>query len=324
MGTLGTLDANGNLWLVLPDGDLDVTPKVLVTGPDFYIYGVGADKYKLVHHTKNQALTDKNRGRLKIGVGEELEFYFADTSEDGPPNDTLTQLADWQTTVGHFYTQLSTPIVALMSAPDTKQRFEVWAHVHGVDLPHITYDVKEPAGFDTNHTHIVSTFTNRFPKGVSEARMQIYVYMQPTDVSFYKVWMEEVGEDATNIWGYFTDTNLWTTNPAVALTHKGDRPHSGKADDPFQLDSNNLWDTHFDVCDSDSLPANSSGNWSPGGGFTWNIPWKWGVGFGNITHLMTNGWQQVFMVDADGKVTITKFNNLSVTRDTNNVVVPSL
>ena len=43
-----------------------------------------------------------------------------------------------------------------------------------------------------------------------------------------------------------------------------------------------------------------------------------------MTNLMSNGWQQVFKVDTNGKVTITKFNTLTVTRDTNNVVVPSL
>jgi len=44
----------------------------------------------------------------------------------------------------------------------------------------------------------------------------------------------------------------------------------------------------------------------------------------NATNLVTNGWQQVFTIDANGKVTITKFNNLTVTRDTNSVVIPSL
>jgi hypothetical protein len=152
--------------------------------------------------------------------------------------------------------------------------------------------------------------------------------MQPTYVSFYKVWMEEVGEDAINITGYFADTNLWTTDPAGYLSHKGSYWGS-LADRPFQLDDNNVWENTgnaiWDTCGSGPLPVNSAGNWSPGGSFTWNIPWKWGVGvYQNIVNYETNGWQQVFTVDSNGKVTITKFNNLSVTRDTNNVVVPSL
>ena len=44
----------------------------------------------------------------------------------------------------------------------------------------------------------------------------------------------------------------------------------------------------------------------------------------NLVGRTSNGWEQVFNVDSNGKVTITKFNTLTVTRDTNNVVVPSL
>ena len=44
----------------------------------------------------------------------------------------------------------------------------------------------------------------------------------------------------------------------------------------------------------------------------------------NATNLVTNGWQQVFTIDANGKVTITKFDHITVSRDTNNVVTPSL
>ena len=119
-------------------------------------------------------------------------------------------------------------------------------------------------------------------------------------------------------WNYIADG----TDPFTA-----EGPH-GKGDDPFQLEANNLWQAFWsgtwDYCDSGQLPPNSAGNWSPGGSFTWNIPWKWGVGINNMTNYMANGWQQFFNVDSNGKVTITKFNTLTVTRDTNNVVVPSL
>jgi len=112
------------------------------------------------------------------------------------------------------------------------------------------------------------------------------------------------------------------TNPAVKLTHKG-KPDDGRADDPFQLSSDNLWATRFDACDSGSLDPLPTGGWA-GGSFTWNIPWEWWVEGSHATNLVTNGWQQVFTIDANGKVTITKFNNLTVTRDTNSVVIPSL
>jgi hypothetical protein len=79
-----------------------------------------------------------------------------------------------------------------------------------------------------------------------------------------------------SITDYFTDTNLFTTNPAAFLSHKGGY-FTPLADYPFKLDANNLWDTNWDVCDSGPLPVNSAGNWSPGGSYTWNIPWKWGL-----------------------------------------------
>jgi hypothetical protein len=320
IGDLGKLDTESNLWCALPDNDAkDITPTVAGLVPDDYTFTASQQKFPVIHNTVCPALTDANLNRTNIGVGEEVDLRFA-------TSDLLTQTANWATSLGQFCgVQMSSPVVAVFTAPDTAQQVTVTPSVHGVELPPITFNVKEPSGFDPIHTHIVSTYTNDplYTVNQSEAEMHIYVYMRPTDVSFYKVWMMEVGEDATNITDYFTDTNLFTTNPSVALSHKGGF-YTSKADYPFRLDSNNLWDTNWDTCSSGPLPVNSTGNWSPGGSFTWNVPWKWGIGMANITHLMTNSWQQVFKVDANGKVTITKFNKITVTRDTNNVVVPSL
>ena len=312
IGRFGHLDSDGNLYVVLPDNDPDDIP-VYVPGNKNYTFTLGAREITMVHEVVHPALTDANLNRTNLGVGEQVNFHFSDDSI----------VATWNETAGSMTLNASTGMYEY-EAPDTAQKVDVTPTVNGVELPKITFNVLEPTGFDPVHTRIVSTFTNIFDKGIAEARMQINVYMQPTDVSFYNVWMEEVGEDATNITDYFTDTNLFTTNPAGRLSHKGGF-NTTLADYPFQLDSNNLWESGWDTCDSGPLSVNSVGNWSPGGSFTWNIPWKWGVGsHGNITHLMTNGWQQVFTVDSNGKVTITKFNNLTVTRDTNNVVVPSL
>ena len=53
--------------------------------------------------------------------------------------------------------------------------------------------------------------------------------------------------------------------------------------------------------------------WSQGQ-FTWNVPWKWWIG--SNTNSMTNGWQQVFTIDASGTVTVSKFGH-TVTRSIN-------
>jgi hypothetical protein len=127
--------------------------------------------------------------------------------------------------------------------------------------------------------------------------------------------MEEVGEDATNITGYFT------SNAPLSHINNG-------ADVEFKLSENNMWDhdatnNNYDYCYYQLIP---SGGWTSGS-FTWKIPWKWGVaddfGSGKITNYVTNGWQQVFNIDSSGTFKITKFDSYWVQRTTNNVITNS-
>ena len=55
--------------------------------------------------------------------------------------------------------------------------------------------------------------------------------------------------------------------------------------------------------------------WSSGQ-FTWNIPGKWWVEGSTNKNSIANGWQQVFTIDANGTMTVTKFNH-TATRTTN-------
>jgi hypothetical protein len=134
--------------------------------------------------------------------------------------------------------------------------------------------------------------------------------MQPTTVSFYRVQMIEIGENATAVTGYFT--SHWP------LAHD----FNAQADHWHPVDQNNLIDeaSKMDTCrysGNNLMPS----PWSPGGQFTWPIPAFWSVG-GGPTNTLT--WSdQVFKLDASGTMTITKFNQ-TVTRTYYNVITPKL
>jgi len=66
VGTLGNLDANGDLWLVLPDGDPDVT----IYGPAlcYYIFSVLAMKLTLVHHVTHGAAYNSSVDRTMLAA----------------------------------------------------------------------------------------------------------------------------------------------------------------------------------------------------------------------------------------------------------------
>lgn len=61
--------------------------------------------------------------------------------------------------------------------------------------------------------------------------------------------------------------------------------------------------------------------WAPGQ-IIINIPVDWKIGDNGPTNSMT-GWNQVISISGNGTVTVTKYGK-TVTRDTNNVVDPSL
>src|SRR5262249_54013578 len=82
--------------------------------------------------------------------------------------------------------------------------------------------------------------------------------------------------------------------------------------------------------DDNSLPNGDSCStpalmqpWVGGGHFTWHIPAKWRVGDAGEATDLSSWSEQVFSMDSNGTVTISKFNQ-TVTRTTNNVTTPSL
>ena len=298
VGTMGSAGGDGNLWVALAD---NAEPDVTVVAPGIKHYNAWASptKYELVHQTVNPALTDTNLARLNLGVGEEVDFHFSN-EVDG----SITAAASWSKTAGFLdYSSGFEEFEAL----DTAQTATVTVTAEGVTLPPVTFNVLEPSGIATN-TYKVNEYTNYFHVGNSGAGMYIRVYIAPTDVSFYRVQCMEVGEDATNITGYYTNYMSLPGYPSN-LSHIGQG-----ANDPFQINTDNSWE-HTPSRDWDNAwwqNLTPPPSWSAGG-FIWNIPGAWTVD-GSTWHTNMTPWSQVFTNQADGTMTIQKFG-LSVTRN---------
>lgn len=74
IGSIGTLTADGTYWKALPDGQsLDATP--LVSGPDFYAFGVGAQKYPMtILASSSTTNADLSTDTPEFCVGQTVSF----------------------------------------------------------------------------------------------------------------------------------------------------------------------------------------------------------------------------------------------------------
>jgi hypothetical protein len=286
IGGFGTLDTNGNLYVVLPDNDPDtITPHVDVPN---YAFGVAANEMPFTHLTEYPALTDTNRARLNVGVGEQVDL-------SGMPGNTVWSVSGGglSATNGGAVTFTATSNAPAGGAPAT-----VTAQVNNDAAVTLNFNVFPPGAPDI----VDVTSLKTYDIGSAGAGMNLQIYYGPLNVSFYRVSLLEVGENASNIQGYFANTNLWTTNPAVALKHN---PNSWTP-----LDQNNsLGDQAFSQLGGFPQP------WSVGQ-FTWVIPNEWEIGNGPTNSLP--GCSQTFTIDSSGTVTISKLGR-TVTRSTNEV-----
>jgi thrombospondin type 3 repeat protein len=290
IGGFGNLDSNSNLFVMLPDNDPDtVTPKV--NGNNNYSFTINAQKYKLVTYTEYPALSNTNRNRTTIGVAEQVDLSF---------NPTMPFAMDWTTTAGGLSATFDSSTT--FTAPsNATPNVTVTATLRGgksVTFP--PFNVVEPAGID--HAQIIGT--NSYPLGAAGAGMINEVWIAPTYVSFYRVNVMEVGEDATNIYGFFDDTNYFTTNPASQL-------HHSTADKWTHLNSDNALSDDAAIHSGGYLP------WAAGG-YGWNIPQRWQVDGSGVTNSMT-GIYSSFQIDSNGTTTSSKYGNW-IQRTTNNVI----
>jgi hypothetical protein len=285
IGSLGNLNTNGTLWVVLPaHTQVPVTPHA--NGSMFNQGGVYAQGYQLV--SQCWASTPTNRARTTIGVGETVNVFF---------QPSLPINVNWTISAGSL-TSTSGPGTWLI-APSNATTTTITASI-GRQSVSIPFTVVEPSGVD----HVTFRGTDSLSKNVAGAGMYMNVYIAPINVSFYRVSMLEVTNAATSVTGYFT--SHW---PSPHDTVAG----AGKW---HPIGQDNLVGDGMDHCSywgSSLLPP----PWSPGGSFTWPIPGEWKIGNGPTNSL---SWSdQTFSLNANGTMTITKFGH-SVTRTTQNVI----
>jgi hypothetical protein len=148
-----------------------------------------------------------------------------------------------------------------------------------------SFTVVEPTGVAS----ATVSYTIPYDYGIAGAGMHLRPVIGPTSVSFYRVQCLEVGLDATNVSGFFTNF------PVPALSHK---QHG--ADRWFGLGYDNSWNEPWDDAASDPYTS-----WYAGG-FRWIIPGRWKVGSGR-TNELPNSWSQTFSMDDLGTMTVSKF-----------------
>jgi hypothetical protein len=250
-------------------------------GSNLVTYSTNYKAYAISNWTV--AATPADRRRTTVGVAEEVNMYII-------PADTVT----WSTSAGSVNPASGSS--TLFTAPSNAATATVTANYGGGSCTK-SFTVLEPTGY--NHAIILTT-NSTFATNQTGAGMTLRFWIGPTNVSFYQVEIMEVGEDATNVTGSFTNV------PVADLSHIN---HGADRWVPLPED-NSLQDTATE-------PGPGPAPWYAGG-YTWNIPARWRVEGTSVTNVMT-GWNQVITIDANGTISIDKMGR-GVTRGTNCVI----
>jgi len=280
LGGLGHLDANGKVYVWLADNArVDVTPTIK-GAKDYSFPQPSYQVINLTHLTEHPALTDTNRARLNLGVGEEVDL-------SGMPDGTT-----WSASAGGISTNVYGTIV--FTAPSHATNATVSATVSNQTLQ-VAFVVKEPSGVD----HAINKNIIHYAKNANAVGMDNYVWIAPTSVSFYRVELIEIPGPATGVSGYWASTN-----------YSGDLSHHPNTN-WLSLSEDNLWPGGG--YDEATDPANAP-PWYDGT-FQWDIPVGWRVIGMSATNSISQ-WHQYFTIYPNGTETIEKFG-LKVTRTTN-------
>ncbi len=281
------LDAQGELWAALPDNqDVDVTPKVPAR---CYTNGLSQQKYRLVSVCAAPSPPGPEKtNRFDVGVGEYVDLGF---DPSVPTNLT------WSVTEGSL--SVTNGDSTRWTAPSNAFSVTLTVRAAGQECTR-DYQVREPSGVD--HANWVEYWSyNPYPP-LAGAGMHIRPFIGPTNVSFYRVQVWEVGEAASGRWGYF--------NSHTPPSHIGNGANVW-----IDLDYDNHWKDvgsyTVDWAKSYAWPT----TWSDGE-YTWNIPAWWRIPGGNTNSL--TGWNQVHNISANGTMTVRKFGH-TVSRTIQNV-----
>ena len=302
VGALGPVGNDGVLWTQLPSGQaLNATPQT--PGNSRSTFNVNATKHQMFAWC--YATVPTNQYRTNIGVGEHVKVYFA----PAVPPTTRWSINDNGSTI--FPSGPSLDFYAPNSANPDYAVTATFPHSDNVPMT-VNFNVLAPTGVD--HAVIISSNNvdpnnpGGYQLGHAGAEMKLVVFMAPTNVSLARVQIAELLREATDISGYFADTNRYP-NPPTDLEHI-----TAQQAGYFSLGPSNQW---VDRCWSGDLAQ----IWT-NGSFTWQVPWDWTVPGGGSRLIGANptpGWTQVFSLTNDGTVTITKFGHF-VTRQTNGVI----
>ncbi len=301
-----TQNSDGFVWIVLPDGeDIDVTPKA--PGVSFYLCNPLECKYNFVPQCQSPIPT--NTIRTNIGVGEYVNLSVVAAGTYYPFSPTLPPDTQWSTTAGSLaYTNWPDNV---FTAPSNAANVTITVQLPNGQKLNNNLNVIEPTGVSHVALRMLDYGANtgeyHFGSNQVGAGMVLTVYFGPTNVSFGRLYGLEVGEDATNVWGYYTNST------AEDLSHS-----ENGADEPIPLMSDNSW-YHADNQESwDNAWEGGYANPGYGGGYVWRIPGQWTVGdAGQINNFPTNAWWfQSITLSANGDLTVAKFG-WSVTRGTN-------
>jgi len=187
VGALGHLDVNGMLFVMLADRTaVGVTPNANPKKPDAGNVWVNRVKYALI--STCVATSPADRARTNIGVGEEVDLAFT------PP---LPTNALWTVSAGN-----RSPAFAnhtRLTAPSNAASVTVTVNVGMATLTR-SFRVIEPTGVD--HADFLQYFSYASTNQAG-AGMRIRPYIGPTNVSFYRAQILEVGQTASSIEGYF-------------------------------------------------------------------------------------------------------------------------
>jgi hypothetical protein len=290
VGALGNLDTNGMLVVALPDRTpVDVTPTV--SGVRYYSVYLNDGRHNL--YSQTVATTPTNRDRGTLGVGEQVNLGF---------QPALPVYGYWSCSTGsvsqaYYY---STVFTAPSNAAEATVTFKYVSSAGRMVVLTTNFTVVEPTGVD--HADFVEYYSYS-STSLAGAGVHLRPYIGPTNVSFYRVQVMEVGEAASSLSGYFTTNN--------APSHIGNGAGAW-----IQLDYDNHWLGDYDWAKSyDWSPPWTGTNWS-GGSYTWNIPAVWQIGNGPTNSM--NAWNQVHTLNANGTMQVTKFGH-TVSRTIQNV-----
>lgn len=264
--SFGQLDSEGKAYAVLPDNK-DVIATAHIKGHDKNTYRLTPAKYTLTSYTLHLALTNTNRNRTTLGVGEEVSL-------SGMPASAI-----WNASAGGL--SVTNGSSTLFTAPSNAAIVSVVAMVKNVSLAMI-FDVVEPGGYDAK---IITT--NHYSAGTVGVGMKDLLHIHPTDVSFYRVTLAEDTNSVETRTGYFSNHTNVIVNTLV-----------GSAD----LDDNNSFTDETAVGPFYFLPQ----PWYLGG-LENTIPVYWQITGSSSNNFYGNFTTTTLLLDSSGNMNRSKF-----------------